>query len=86
MGAWEFFRIPGAGPDVPPFLWAWQCRREDGSTYSTGDTFRFLLDCIAHARLHGYQGGPVLTRRDPAYTPAHHIPPPASRHEAASHG
>ena len=85
MGAWEFFRIPGAGPDAPPFLWAWQCRREDGTVYSTGETFRFLLDCIAHARLHGYTGGPVLTRREAGYTIDRHVPPPAARQEAASH-
>jgi hypothetical protein len=66
MGEWEFYRIPGSGADDAPFHWAWQCRREDGSVVTTEDTFRFLLDCVAHARLHGYSNGPLLTRRDPA--------------------
>lgn len=85
MGEWEFFRMPGSGPDTPPFLWAWKCRREDGSVYSTGDSFRFLLDCVAHARLHGYGGGPLLTRREPGYTSREQVPPSAVRREAASH-
>ena len=66
MGDWEFYRIPGGGADEPSLLWAWQCRRHDGSVVSTSDTFRFLLDCVAHARLHGYEGGPLLTRREVA--------------------
>jgi hypothetical protein len=66
MGDWEFYRIPGSGTDEPSFLWAWRCRSADGSVVSAPDTFRFLLDCVAHARLHGYGGGPLLTRRDPA--------------------
>ena len=65
MGDWEFYRIPGSGADEPTFLWAWQCRRQDGTIVSPPDTFRFLLDCVAHARLHGYEGGPLLTRRNP---------------------
>ena len=78
-GEWEFYRIPGSVTDESPFLWSWQCRREDGSVLSTTDTFRFLLDCVAHARLHGYLGGPLHTRRDatdsaaqrPSRSPAH---------------
>jgi hypothetical protein len=66
MGEWEFHRIPGGGPDEPPFLWTWQCRHPDGSVITAPQTFRFLLDCVAHARLHGYRGGPLLTRREPA--------------------
>ena len=77
MGDWEFYRIPGNGADEPSFLWAWQCRREDGSVLSTPDTFRFLLDCVAHARLHGYEGGPLLTRRES---------PDVARRVAASSG
>ena len=64
MGDWEFYRIPGNGADEPSFLWAWQCRREDGSVVSSPETFRFLLDCVAHARLHGYEGGKLMTRRE----------------------
>ena len=64
MGDWEFYRIPGNNADEPSFLWSWQCRRGDGTVVSTSDTFRFLLDCVAHARHHGYEGGPLLTRRD----------------------
>ena len=71
MGDWEFYRIPGGGPDEPPFLWVWQCRRPDGSVLSTSETFRFLLDCVAHARLHGYEGGPLHTRREPCQSPEH---------------
>jgi hypothetical protein len=71
MGEWEFYRIPGRGADEPPFLWAWQCRAPDGSVTAASETFRFLLDCVAHARLHGYGGGPLLTRREPGrITPA----------------
>ena len=66
MGEWEFYRIPGTGVDEPPFLWAWQCRNADGTVATAPDTFRFLLECVAHARLHGYRGGPLLTRREPA--------------------
>lgn len=65
MGEWEFYRIPRTTSDGPPFLWAWRCVRPDGSLISTPENFRFLLDCVAHARLHGYAGGPLLTRRDP---------------------
>lgn len=67
MGAWEFYRIPGLGADEPPFLWAWQCRLADGTLLTTPDRFRFLLDCVANARLNGYVGGPLLTRREPAH-------------------
>ena len=66
MGEWEFHRIPGTGLDEPPFLWVWQRRNADGTVVSAPETFRFLLDCVAHARLHGYRGGPLLTRRHPA--------------------
>lgn len=65
MGEWEFCRIPGTGVDDPPFLWAWQCRNADGTIVRAPETFRFLLDCVAHARLHGYRGGPLMTRREP---------------------
>jgi hypothetical protein len=74
MEEWEFYRIPGTGSDDAPFLWAWQCRRSDGSMLSTPNTFRFLLDCVANARLHGYLGGPLLTRRECAYVTAPHAP------------
>jgi len=67
MGEWEFYRIPGTGEDDAPYHWAWKCRHHDGSILSTGNTFRFLLDCVAHARLHGYSNGPLLTRREPPY-------------------
>ena len=63
MGQWEFFRIPGIGDD-PPFLWSWRCRQDGGTELKTGETFRYLLDCVAHARLHGYSNGPVQTQRD----------------------
>jgi hypothetical protein len=66
MGEWEFHRVRSTGVDEPPFLWMWQCRNPDGSVISARPVFRFLLDCIAHARLHGYCGGPMMTRRDPA--------------------
>ena len=66
MGEWEFYRIPGTGLDEPPFLWAWQRRDPDGSVVTAPETFRFLLDCVAHARRHGYRGGPLMTRREPA--------------------
>jgi hypothetical protein len=65
MSEWEFFRIPGStleGP--PPFLWSWRCRNADGTELTTPDRFRFLLDCVAHARLHGYSGGPLQTQRN----------------------
>ena len=74
MGNWEFYRIPGSGADEPSFLWAWQCRRADGSVVTTPETFRFLLDCVAHARLHGYGGGPLLTRRDPSPAAPNAVP------------
>lgn len=66
MGQWEFFRIPGVDTDDAPFLWSWRCRTEDGSVLTTPETFRFLLDCVAHARVHGYSNGPLLTRREAA--------------------
>ena len=64
MGEWEFYRIPGAGADDVPFRWSWRCRQDDGAVIESTDTFRFLLDCVAHARLHGYRNGPLLTRRE----------------------
>lgn len=66
MGEWEFFRIPGSDADDAPSLWSWRCRRADGSVLTTAETFRFFLDCVSHARLHGYSNGPLLTRRDAA--------------------
>ncbi|MDB5862589.1 MAG: hypothetical protein JWO70_395 [Betaproteobacteria bacterium] len=66
MGEWEFYRIPGCGADEPPFLWTWQCRHPDGNVVAPSETFRFLLDCVAHAKLHGYRGGPLRTRREPS--------------------
>ena len=67
MGEWAFFRIPGSGEASAPFLWSWKCRNEDGSERSTGETFRFFLDCVAHARLHGYCNGPLQTRSEPEF-------------------
>ena len=67
MGEWEFYRIPGSGADDAPFHWSWKCKQPDGSVLATSDTFRFLLDCVANARLHGYSNGPLLTRREPPY-------------------
>jgi hypothetical protein len=85
IGEWEFYRIPGNDADESPFQWVWQCRREDGSVVSATDTFRFLLDCVAHARLHGYLGGPLQTRRDPAYAATPRAPTTTAR-AAASPG
>jgi hypothetical protein len=86
MGEWEFYRIPGGGPDEPPFLWAWQCRHPDGSVNTAPQNFRFLLDCVAHARLHGYGGGPLLTRREPAAIAPSLAPAPALRGVSARAG
>ena len=72
MGEWEFYRIRGTGVDEPPFLWAWQRREPDGTVVTAPETFRFLLDCIAHARLHGYRNGPMMTRREPGATAEMH--------------
>ena len=67
MGEWEFYRIPGGGPSDAPYHWSWRCRHEDGRVVTTPDTFRFFLDCVAHARLHGYCNGPLHTQREPLY-------------------
>jgi hypothetical protein len=67
MGEWEFYRIPGSGAEDAPYLWCWRCRQQDGTVINARDTFRFFLDCVAHARLHGYSNGPLLTRREPPY-------------------
>ena len=64
MGDWEFYRIPVSGVDDAPFHWSWQCRQDDGNVLSTPESFRFFLDCVAHAKMHGYSGGPLHTRRD----------------------
>jgi hypothetical protein len=80
MGEWEFYRIPGFGTDDAPFHWSWRCRQDDGGVTEASETFRFFLDCVAHARLHGYKNGPLMTRRD---TP---FPAPTRRHAAAALG
>jgi hypothetical protein len=67
MGEWEFYRMPGRGVEGPPFVWSWRCLSEDGTIRSAPDKFRFFLDCVAHARLHGYDYRPLLTRREFAY-------------------
>jgi hypothetical protein len=67
MGEWEFFRIESDGASEPPFVWTWQCRHTDGRLVTSRETFRFLLDCVANARLNGFLGGPLLTRREPGY-------------------
>jgi hypothetical protein len=82
MGEWAFYRIPGRCADDPPFVWSWRCLRQDGSILSTPDKFRFFLDCVAHARLHGYDYGPLLTRREFAYRATQTTP--ASPMSAAS--
>lgn len=64
MGEWVFYRIPGSGIDDAPFLWSWRCRYQDGSVAEASETFRFFLDCVAHARLNGYDNGPLMTRRE----------------------
>lgn len=63
MGEWEFYRIPGSGADDAPFQWSWRCNQEEGKVLESSDTFRFFLDCVAHARLHGYRNGPLQTGR-----------------------
>ena len=67
MGEWEFYRIPSSGADDVPFHWSWRRLQEDGDAITTPHTFRFFLDCVAHARLHGYCNGPLLTRREAPY-------------------
>ena len=79
MGEWEFYRIPG-GVEDPPFLWSWRCLKSDGTVVSTSGTFRFFLDCVAHARQHGYAGGPLQTRRD---IPRAALRPPPTHQVAA---
>ena len=76
MGEWEFYRIPAAGADEAPFHWSWRRMQGDGSTVTTPHTFRFFLDCVADARLHGYCNGPLLTRRD---APCDVLPLPRAR-------
>ena len=66
MGEWEFYRIPGPGTDGVLFHWSWRCRQDDGSIADTAETFRFFLDCVAHARLHGYRNGPLMLHRESA--------------------
>ena len=70
MGEWEFYRIPGSGADDAPFLWSWRCRQDDGDVNEASQTFRFFLDCVAHARLHGYNNGPLRLRRESGVPPA----------------
>jgi hypothetical protein len=65
MGEWELYRIPAPDVEETAFLWSWRYRKPDGSVVSTPETFRFFLDCVAHARLNGYAGGPLRTRREP---------------------
>ena len=74
MGEWEFYRIPGAGEDDAPFEWSWRCRQDDGRILDSTDTFRFFLDCVAHARQHGYSNGPLSTRRESPYTAITRVP------------
>ena len=74
MGQWEFYRIPGVDAEDAPFLWSWQCRQKDGSVLTSPNTFRFFLDCVAHARLHGYSNGPVMTRRETDDRALGHVP------------
>ena len=64
MGEWEFYRIPVSGQDSVPFHWSWRCYQDDGAIAEASETFRFLLDCVAHARLHGYKNGPMMLRRE----------------------
>ncbi|HYC45397.1 MAG TPA: hypothetical protein VED01_07895 [Burkholderiales bacterium] len=64
MGEWEFYRIAGTGADDAPFRWSWQHREPDGTVATSSETFRFFLDCVAHARLHGYANGPLQTCRE----------------------
>jgi hypothetical protein len=74
MGEWELYRIPSPDLEETAFLWSWRYRKPDGSVVSTPETFRFFLDCVAHARLHGYAGGPLRTRRDPTYVVQRALP------------
>ena len=76
MGEWEFYRIPAAGADEAPFHWSWRRMQGAGSTVTRPHTFRFFLDCVADARLHGYCNGPLLTRRD---APCDVLPLPRAR-------
>ena len=80
MGEWEFYRLPGSGADGALFHWSWRCRQADGAIAEASETFRFFLDCVAHARLHGYRNGPLMTRRE---TP---VPTPVQRQAAAALG
>ena len=68
MGQWEFYRVPGDGGDDVPYRWSWLCRQPDGTATTSSEAFRFFLDCVANARLHGYANGPLQTCREP-FTP-----------------
>jgi len=65
MEQWEFYRVPGTGTDDVPYRWSWQCRHPDGTVATASEAFRFFLECVSHARLHGYANGPLHTRREP---------------------
>jgi hypothetical protein len=73
MGEGEFYRRPRTSAAPPRSIWSWRCRREDGSVVSTTQTFRYFLDCVTHARLHGYSNGLMLTTRDAGCRPAARI-------------
>ena len=66
MGEWEFYRIPGPGTDGVKYHWSWRCREDGGGVAESAETFRFFLDCVAHARQHGYKNGPLMLRRESA--------------------
>jgi hypothetical protein len=56
--SWEFITKPVRSTNAVAWEWEWRCTGDDGSITSSPRTFSSFRDCIADARLHGFEGNP----------------------------
>jgi hypothetical protein len=64
---WQFVCAPAAGDRAIPWAWRWKVHAPGGATRASPDSFPTLEECIAHARVCGYnpRAGDITNLVDP---------------------
>jgi hypothetical protein len=53
---WEFVTKPVRGTNTVSWEWEWRATGEDGSKITSRRTYPSFRDCVADAKLHGFDG------------------------------